>query len=80
LPGEPPNNDSFTLHNNIETALTADPLVVTVTSNAEHSTPLEFGTSKMAARPFMRPARDAKVKEAQALVAKAVNQIAKKGA
>jgi HK97 gp10 family phage protein len=70
-PGEPPKNDSHVLHNNIETAQIA-PLVVEVSSNAPYSAPLEFGTSKMAARPFMRPARDKKRKEVEQLVKQAV--------
>lgn len=56
-PGEPPNNFTGVLANNIETVSVA-PLTVHVTSNAPYSAALEFGTSKMEARPFMRPARD----------------------
>lgn len=54
-PGEPPNRDTGTLDNNIET-VQISPLKVEVSSNAPYSAALEFGTSKMAARPFMRPA------------------------
>lgn len=70
-PGEPPNNDTGVLKNNIE-ATQEGPLRAIASSNAPYSQPLEFGTSKMAARPFMRPAA-AKVKgEVQKLVADAV--------
>lgn len=72
-PGEPPNNDSGVLAGNIEAAL-VEPLKAEVSSNAPYSVPLEYGTSKMAARPFMRPARDAKRREVTALVQKAVNR------
>lgn len=76
LPGEPPNQDTGVLGGNIETVEKA-PLVVEVSSNAPYSAPLEFGTSKMAARPFMRPARDRTRKEIRALIVKAVNRATK---
>ncbi len=72
-PGEPPNQDTGVLSGNIET-VQKGPLLVEVSSNAPYSTPLEFGTSKMAARPFMRPARDKKRAEVVALVERAVSQ------
>lgn len=56
-PGEPPNNDTGVLKNNIEAVL-KEPLLSEVSSNAPYAAPPEFGTSKMAARPYMRPARD----------------------
>lgn len=78
LPGDPPNQEFGTLANNIETTQ-PKPLLVEVRANAEHSAPLEFGTSKMAARPFMIPAREAKRKEATNLVVEAVEHLAKRG-
>ena len=54
-PGEAPNADTHFLADQIETVQTG-PLVVEVTSKAPYSAALEFGTSKMAERPFMRPA------------------------
>lgn len=72
-PGEPPNQDTGVLSGNIET-VQKGPLLVEVSSNAPYSIPLEFGTSKMAARPFMRPARDKKRAEVVALVERAVSQ------
>lgn len=72
-PGEPPNNDTGVLANNIETTQPARTRVL-VTSNAGYSAALEFGTGKIAARPFMRPARDAKKAEAKALVERALNR------
>ena len=61
LPGQPPNNDTGVLANNIEVNQAdsqgnASQLVVTVSSDAPYASPLEFGTSKMAARPYMLPA------------------------
>lgn len=55
LPGEPPNEDTGTLRTNIETTQVA-PLKVEVSSNAPYAAFLEFGTSRMAERPYMRPA------------------------
>lgn len=57
LPGQFPHNDSGVLKNNIEAALTGQ-FEATVTASAPYSAALEMGTSKIAARPFMRPARD----------------------
>lgn len=56
-PGEAPNNDTGVLKGNIEAVL-KEPLVAEVSSNAPYAAALEFGTSKMAERPYMRPARD----------------------
>lgn len=75
-PGEPPNQDTGVLASNIETTQVA-PLTVQVASNAAYSAPLEFGTSKMAARPFMRPARDKTRKDVTALVQQAMNRVVK---
>jgi HK97 gp10 family phage protein len=57
LPGQPPNNDTDHLKDNIETSQPS-PLTAEVRSEAEYAAALEWGTSKMAARPYMRPARD----------------------
>jgi HK97 gp10 family phage protein len=54
-PGEPPKADTHHLDSNITTERKG-PLTVEVRSKAEYSAALEYGTSKMAARPFMRPA------------------------
>lgn len=76
-PGEPPNQDSGVLANNIETTQPAK-LRVRVSSNAGYSAALEFGTGKMAARPFMRPARDKMKPEARRLVQQALNRAVKR--
>ena len=111
LPGEPPNNDTGVLANNIETVQIA-PLIVEVSSNAPYAGALEggserkagvtsrnfsgkvspygpqkvkqgpvkveFGDSKTAARPYMRPARDKKRKEVEQLVRGAVARVVKR--
>lgn len=74
LPGQPPNNDSGVLAGSIETNDTGR-LQVTVSANAEYAVPLEFGSSKMAPRPFLRPARDTKRKEVVAVMERAVDHI-----
>lgn len=72
LPGEPPNRDTGVLQAHIETTQPA-PLRVEVSSNAPYASYLEFGTSRMAPRPYMRPASRAKKEEVVALVRKAAN-------
>ena len=75
-PGEAPNNDSGTLRNNIEVSQTR-PDKARVTSNASYSQALEFGTSKMSARPFMRPAREKVRPKALRLLKKRINRAIK---
>jgi len=77
-PGEPPNADTHRLADNIET-VQVSPLRVEVSSNAPYAAALELGTSKMADRPYMRPAVAKKRKEVTALVRRAVNKIARGG-
>lgn len=77
-PGEPPNADTGVLDRSIETAKTG-PLTVEVSANAPYAVALEFGTSKMAERPFMRPAVARKRKEAIALVRAAVRKVVTRG-
>lgn len=77
-PGEPPNNDTGNLADDANirserTGLTE----AEVSSNATYSAALEFGTSKMAARPFMQPAADKNRKKATALVQEAVKRVAR---
>lgn len=75
-PGEAPNNDTGTLAGAIETNQVA-PLVVEVSSNAPYAAALEFGTSRMESRPYMQPARDAKRREVEQLVRRAVDRAVK---
>ena len=64
-PGEPPNRDTGVLQANLEIAKTGL-LTAQVRSEAPYARALEFGTSRMAARPYMRPARDNKIAEIRA--------------
>jgi HK97 gp10 family phage protein len=74
LPGEPPNADTGGLDRSIEVHQTG-PMTVEVSANAPYAAALEFGTSKMAERPYMRPAVARKRKEAIALVRKAIRDV-----
>lgn len=71
-PGQPPNADTHFLDSNIETEI-GGPGLVTVTSKANYSAALEYGTSRMAARPFMRPAVERNRKKVVQMVGEAVN-------
>lgn len=73
-PGEPPNRDTGVLQAHIENRMVSD-LEAEVSSNAPYAAPLEFGTSKMAARPYMRPARDKVAPEMQRLFAAEINKL-----
>lgn len=64
-PGEPPNRDTGVLQANFETARTGR-LTAEFRSKAPYAAALEFGTSKMSARPYVRPARDNKIDEIRA--------------
>lgn len=57
--GNPPNTDTGYLANNIYLVIDTDGLGADVESRADYSEFLEFGTSKMQARPFMQPALEA---------------------
>lgn len=84
----PPNNDTGGLANNIEATQPA-PLRARVTAEAAYAAIHEFGGTienafgngtkvTLPARPFMRPARDAKRKEVKALVEQALGRVVKK--
>lgn len=75
-PGQPPNADTRLLDTSIDTVIVG-PNRVDVVSNAPYSAALEFGTSRMEARPFMGPAARAKTPEAIDLIKRAVAQSTK---
>ncbi len=75
-PGEAPNADTRLLDTSIDTVVVG-PNRVDVVSNAPYSAALEFGTSRMAERPFMGPAARAKTKDATDLIARAVKASAR---
>jgi HK97 gp10 family phage protein len=75
-PGDPPNADTRLLDTSIDTVVVGANRV-DVVSNAPYSAALEFGTSRMAERPFMGPAARAKQGEAVDLIARAVKASAR---
>jgi len=75
-PGSPPSADTRLLDTSIDT-IVVGPNRVDVVSSAPYSAALEFGTSKMEARPFMGPAARAKQAEAVDLIARAVKASAR---
>lgn len=79
-PGEPPNADTRLLDSSIETVLVDGPEggKVNVESNAPYAAHLEFGTSKMAERPYMRPAAERQRKKASELVAAAMRGVVRR--
>lgn len=78
-PGEPPNEDTGTLRRNIETTQ-PEPLLVEVRSNAPYAVFLEVGTSKMAARPYMKPAVETKRKAVTEYIRAVVKKVISDGA
>lgn len=77
-PGEPPNADTRILDSSIESAKTG-PLTAEASANAPYAAALEFGTSRVAARPFMKPAADRIRPKATAFVREAVRRVVKGG-
>jgi len=57
--GQPPNTDTGFLVSNIFLQIDPDGLGADVESRADYSGYLEFGTSKMEARPYLQPALEA---------------------
>ncbi len=55
--GEPPHRDTGHLQAHL-IAVLVNPGEAQVRSEADYAAALEFGTSRMSARPYMRPARD----------------------
>ncbi|PTQ13733.1 hypothetical protein CLG96_00155 [Sphingomonas oleivorans] len=72
--GAPPDVDAGRIAGVIETAQLG-PLKVEISSNAPRAADLEFGTSGMAARPYMRPAAERLRSRATAMVRDAVDEI-----
>jgi HK97 gp10 family phage protein len=73
-PGSPPAIDYGNLINSVQSKRDGKDAVVF--TNAESAPPLEFGTAKMQARPFMRPAAENfKVDAAKAVEATAKRKL-----
>ena len=66
-PGEPPATDTNTLAKGISVEIHADGQGVSISSNANYSTALEFGTKNMLPRPFLMPALEASIPEIRRL-------------
>ena len=75
LPGQPPNNDTGGLVRTIETRIGGPNLVIVSAGGpaAPYAVPLELGSSKMAARPYARPATERNRRKVAELVGDAVN-------
>ena len=71
-PGDPPAGDTGFLAANIELIMAADGMSADVQSRADYSAALEFGTLKMAARPFLQPALEQGRKKYERMFTKAV--------
>lgn len=76
-PGEAPNNDTGILMRNIEAVRTGR-VSAEVRSQAPYAAFLEFGTSKMAERPYMRPARDRMLPKVRARLAEQIDKLVKR--
>lgn len=73
-PGSPPAIDTGALRASIHTEQ-AGAATFLVADGVEYGAHLEFGTRKMAARPFMQPAIDDMNRHAQALIQTIVDRI-----
>ena len=72
-PGEPPNADTGRLHGAIDVVRRGE-LTADVVSAAPYAADLEFGTARVAARPYLRPATAKKRQDAVALIVQAVRR------
>lgn len=74
-PGQPPASDTGTLVGRITTNYDRlDQLVGVVTARTAYAAYLEFGTRRMAPRPFMRPALANKRDDVVQIVGRAIRQ------
>lgn len=64
IPGKPPHRQTGQLVSSVGHEFEQGGLVGIVGTNVKHGFWLEFGTTKMAARPWLRPAFDRMVKKA----------------
>lgn len=76
-PGEYPNREFGDLQAGFTNQQTG-PVSAEFRSSSGHSRPLEFGTSKMAARPHVRPSRDKTEPKIRALFAKEIDKLVKR--
>lgn len=79
-PGQPPNRDTGLLDGSIDTEIRAqNPPTVAVVSRAPYAAHLEYGTSRMQPRPYMRPATERNRDEVTRMVGEAVSVVIKRG-
>lgn len=76
-PGEPPMNDTGFLAKSLVVSQES-PVVARVTATASYAGALEFGTSTIAERPFMRPTREKVRPIAQRVLRKRINDALRK--
>ncbi len=76
-PGEPPAEDTADLVNSI-VALHVAPLVVEVKATDRKAAWLEFGTSRMSERPYLRPAAALLAPQTSKLISDAVDRAIRK--
>ena len=76
LPGEYPKRDTGVLQESLQTT-NPEPLLAEVHAAAPYGAALEFGTSTTAARPFLRPSRDAQLPRIHKLFAQAIEKTVK---
>lgn len=70
--GEPPASDTGRLVSNIFTTFEDNGFTSNIESRVDYSAYLEFGTSKMAARPFLQPALEENKQKIRKLIRDAV--------
>lgn len=79
-PGEPPNADTHVLDQSITTTvISQNPPTVHVTASAPYAGKLEWGTSNMVERPFMRPATNKYRAQIPEIVKEAIDIQVKRG-
>lgn len=76
-PGETPKSNTGILMRNIE-AVRSGRVEAEVRSKAPYAGFLEFGTSKMGERPYMRPARDKMLPQVRARIAEQMDKLVKR--
>ena|SRR3990167_8198414 len=73
-PGEPPASDLGQLVNSIRTSYEPQDLIGIVHVGAKHGEYLEFGTARMAPRPFARPAAVNKMPDVTTYIAEEITK------
>lgn len=78
-PGEAPATDTGYLINSISTAYQNEPpiFIGTVTISASYAAALEYGTARVAARPFARPTLEEMKQDLEAIIAKELGAVLK---